>query len=78
MMRIFHPDLTLHIVPGINPNLVVSLNPVSIFIVARDPDALPAFRNPLPANLPVARGPMNHGRVIVDMSLVGPMGRYNR
>jgi hypothetical protein len=68
----------LHIVSRKNPNLVVPLHPVSIFVMARDPDAFPSFRDPLPANLPVARWLVNHWWVIVDMPLVGPMGRYDR
>jgi hypothetical protein len=51
---VFHPDPTLHVMTGVNPNLMVPLDPVPVFIVTRDPDPLSFFGNPLPLNLPVA------------------------
>ena len=75
-MSVFNPDPTLHIMAGINPNLVVAFNPISVLITTRHPDTFPSFRNPLPANFPVAGGFVNHRRVMIDMSYVHPMGRY--
>lgn len=52
--RPVHPDLMLFVVPRINPNLVITLNPIPVFIMGWDPDLFPPFRNPDPVYFPMA------------------------
>jgi hypothetical protein len=74
---IFHPDLALHGISGINPLFVVSLNPVPIFMVPRNPDPFSFLRNPLSVDLPVARWSMYHRWAMVDRSSESLLGKDN-
>jgi hypothetical protein len=53
--RSLDPDLVLFVVSRINPDLVVTLNPVAIFIMGGNPDVFPPLRNPDPVDFPMAR-----------------------
>ena len=61
----FNPDLPFFIVSRINPNLIMAADPVSILIMARDPDVFPPLRNPNPVYFPMARRLAYRGRRLV-------------
>jgi len=65
-----HPDPVLQIMPGIDVNLVMPLDTISIFIMARHPNTFPSLRDPLSVNLPVARGFEDGRKVMIDMSFI--------
>jgi hypothetical protein len=53
--RPLDPDLVLFVVSWINPDLVVTFNPVAIFIMGGNPDVFPPLRDPDPVDFPMAR-----------------------
>jgi len=75
---VFNPDPTLNIVTRINPNLVVAFDPVALLAMTGHPDPFPSLRNPLSANLRVARRLVNNRGVMIHVSFVDPMGRDDR
>jgi len=48
-----NPDLPFFIISRINPNLIIAADPVPIFVMGRDPNVFPPFRNPNPVYLPM-------------------------
>jgi len=70
-----NPDLPFFIISRINPNLIIAADPVPIFIMGRDPNVFPPFRNPNPVYLPMARGLVYRGRWLVRRYPVTAMGR---
>jgi len=50
----YHPDLALNVIPWMDPNLVVTSDPIPGLIVTRHPDTFSSSRNPLPVNFPMA------------------------
>src|SRR5512139_1546578 len=48
-----NPDSLLSIISRVNPNLIVAVDPVPIFIMGRDPDVFPSLGNPNPVYFPM-------------------------
>ena len=71
---VFNPNPMFLMIPRIDVNLIVALDPVAVLIVARDPDTFPSLGNPFLTNLPVTRWLVSLGWAGVDgssMRLVG-------
>jgi hypothetical protein len=64
----FNPDLLFFVISWINPNLIMTADPVSILIMVRDPNVFPPFRNPKPVYFPMARRLAYRGRGLVIRS----------
>jgi len=67
---VFHPNSALFVIPLSNPDLVVAFYPISILAVTGHPNTFLSPRNPLTKDFPVARGHVNHRRMMIDVGSV--------